>query len=49
MKSSGWIPVSSVTVRTVQLAVRPSWPRLVLKRTLVVPGMTLDVPSDWAV
>ena len=35
MKWSAWMPVTSVTVRMVQPGVRPSWPRLVLKRTFV--------------
>ncbi len=49
MKLSGLTPVSSVTVRMVQLGVRPSWPRLVLKRTCRVPGMTFCVPSSCVV
>lgn len=49
MKLSGVTPVSSVTVRMVQLGVRPLWPRLVLKRTPVEPGMTFVLPSSCVV
>ncbi len=48
-KLSGVIPVSSVTVRMVQLGVRPLWPRLVLKRTPVDPAMTSLDPSSCVV
>ncbi|CAM5726968.1 hypothetical protein STENM223S_02246 [Streptomyces tendae] len=46
MKLSGLMPVSSVTVRMVQLGVRPLCPRLVLKRAPVEPGMTFSLPSS---
>ncbi|CAM5573944.1 hypothetical protein SVIOM74S_02331 [Streptomyces violarus] len=49
MKLSGFTPVSSVTVRMVQLGVRPLWPRLVLKRTPEEPGMTFVLPSSCVV
>ncbi len=49
MKLSGLTPVSSVTVRMVQLGVRSSWPRLVLKRVCGVPGMTFCDPSSCVV
>ncbi len=49
MKLSGVMPVSSVTVRMVQLGVRSSWPRLVLKRTPVEPLMISLVPSSRVV
>ncbi|MEY9488210.1 hypothetical protein RKD26_004004 [Streptomyces calvus] len=49
MKLSGLMPVSSVTVRMVQLGVRPLWPRLVLKRTPDSPGITFSLPSSCCV
>ncbi|MGX1120145.1 hypothetical protein RKD37_005508 [Streptomyces ambofaciens] len=49
MKWSGLMPVASATVRMVQPASRPWSPRLWLKRTPEVPGMTFFVPSSCVV
>lgn len=46
MKWSTVMPVTALTVSIVQPGFRPSWPRLVLKRTFSEGSMTFSVPSS---